>query len=124
MDLRVPRAVDGDAGDLLQFFHRVVDQRPLVGANPIHAELGEVVDGRAEANALGDARRAGLELPGEVVPGRLVESDPLDHVAPTEERGHRLQQRSPGPEHADPGWAAHLVATEGVEVDTEILNVD
>src|SRR5207247_10666128 len=78
MDLRVTWAVDGDTGDLLQLFHRIIDQRPLMGSNPIHAELGQVVDGSAQADPFGDAWRAGLELPREVVPYSLVDYDPID----------------------------------------------
>src|SRR5437763_6128045 len=124
MELGVTRAVDGDTGDLLRLFHRIIDQSPRMGPYPIHAELGQVVDGRTQADPFGDARRAGLELPREVVPCRLVESDPPDHVAPSEEGRHRLEQRPSGPEDADPRRTAHLVATEGVEVDPELLDVD
>src|SRR5207245_3552113 len=124
VDLRVARAVDDDAGDLLEFLQRVVDQRPLMRPNLVHPEILEIVDRRAQADSLGHARRPGFELPWKVVPAGLVELDPLDHVAPTEKRRHRLSRRWVRPEHADAGWAAHLVAAERRAVHGEVFYVD
>src|ERR1700719_1549787 len=73
VDLRVSRAVDDDTRNLLEFLERVVHQGPLVGSNLVHAEILEVVDRRTQADAFGHTGGAGLELPREVVPARLVE---------------------------------------------------
>ncbi len=46
---------------------RVGDDVVLVIAHPIHPEVAQVVRGHAEADGRADVRRAGLELPGDVV---------------------------------------------------------
>ena len=124
VDLGVARPVDGDPWHVLQFLHGVADQGALVRPDGVHPELGQVIDRRSQADAFRHTGCPRLELPGQVVPGRLGELDPLDHVAASQKRRHRLQQRAASPQHADPGWPAHLVAGEGVEVDPEILDVD
>ena len=57
----------------------------------------EVVDRGAEADRLGDRRRARLELPRHLVGGEAVDGDVADHLAAAEERRHRLEQLARGP---------------------------
>src|SRR5690349_3716989 len=94
----------------------VDEQLALVLANATHAEGAQVVRGRAEADPGGDIRRAGLELPRDVVPLRTPEVDLTDHVAARHERRHRLQELAPRPERAGSRRAEHLVPRERVEV--------
>ena len=72
----------------------------LVLAHGVHAQVLEVVDGRAQADHLGDGRRAGLELPRDVVGRPAVEADVADHLAAAQEGGHGLEQLVAGPQHA------------------------
>ena len=76
-----------------------------------------------EADGLGDRRRAGLELPRDVVGRPAVGADVADHLAAAEEGGHGLEQLLPGPEGADAGRPAHLVAGEAVEVTAQLGHV-
>ena len=66
------RAIDAQAGDRRQALHRVGDDRLLVRADVGHAQVAQVVHGRAQPDGFGDGRGAGLELPGQVVPGGLA----------------------------------------------------
>ena len=58
----------------------------------------EVVDRGAQADRLRDHRGAGLELPGQLVPGRVLRLDGQDHVAAGQERRHlpRAARRARG----------------------------
>ncbi len=82
------------------------------------------VDGRAEPDRLGDLRGAGLELPGQIGPGRLGVADRLDHVTAAHERRHRLQQLAPAVQDPDAGRPVDLVAGPGVEVGVDRPQVD
>ena len=62
------RAEDSQALDPPQDFVGVRDQGTLVRGQGDAGELIQVVDRRAQADGLGDRRRAGLELPGNLVP--------------------------------------------------------
>ena len=84
----------------------------------------DVVDRRAEADGLGDRAGAGLELPGQVVPGRVGEVDDLDHVAAAEPRAHLLERLALAVEDADAGRAVGLVAGPDVEVRADRVEVD
>ena len=83
----------------------------------------EEVDGRAEADRLGDRRGAGLELGRQLGRREAVEAHVGDHVAAAEERRHRVEQLLAAPQHADARRAAHLVAAEGDEVGVPRLHV-
>ena len=81
---------------------------------------GQVVDRRAEADRARDVRRAGLELVGQDVVGRLLEGDRADHVAAALPRRHRLEQLRPCPYRTpDTRRPVDLVAGESVEVAAE-----
>ena len=92
-------------------------------AHGVHAEALEVVDGGAEPDRFGDRRRAGLELPRELVGREPLLGDVEDHLAAGEERRRGLEHLGGAPEHADAGGAAHLVAGEGDEVGAPGLHV-
>ncbi len=49
--------------------------------------------------------------------------DGVDHVAAAEERGHRVEELHPPPQHPDAGRPAHLVAGERDEVGVPRLHV-
>ena len=71
---------------------------------------------RRDRSRSGDVRRAGLELVGQGVVGRLLEADREDHVAAALPRRHPLEQRLAAVEHADAGRREQLVPGEGVEI--------
>src|SRR5829696_5087836 len=77
-------------------------QVALVRDDVVDPERGEPLDRGAEPGGLGERRRAGLELPGQRVPARLLPVDRRDHVPAAEERRHLLEQLAPPVEHADP----------------------
>jgi hypothetical protein len=90
-----------------------------VGADLLDPERLDPVDRRPQPDRLGDLRGAGLELPRQVGPRRLVRRDGANHVPAADERRHLLEQLTPPVEHADPGWAVCLMPGPGVEVDVE-----
>ena len=84
----------------------------------------EVVDGRAEADRLGDRRRARFELVGQLVPGGRLQLHGGDHVAAGQERLHRLEDLAAAVQHADARRAERLVAGPRVEVGADRRDVD
>ena len=73
---------------------------------------------RPTASAI--ARGAGLELPGQLVPGRRARRSTREIMcAAAEERRHRLEQLAAPVQHADAGGAERLVAGPGVEVGVD-----
>ena len=103
---------------------RVLEELAFVVADAAHAELPEVVGGDAQADRGGDVRRAGLELPGDLVPVGPPEVDLADHLPAGQERRHRLEQLPARPQGAGAGRTQHLVAGEDVEVGVDRLDVD
>ena len=83
----VARAVERDARHLGQALERVGDEVALVGADGVHAQLGEEVDGGAQADALGDRRGAGLEALGRRGEARPPRSDTLEIMWPPPSHG-------------------------------------
>ena len=90
----------------------------------VHADVAEVVDGRAQADGLDDRRGAGLELVRDPGVRRPLHRDGLDHLAAAEERRQLVEQLATAPEHADAGRADHLVAGEGQQVGAARDHVD
>ena len=82
----------GDALHLGQPLEGVGREVALVGAHALHADSGEVLHRRAEADGFRGGRRARLELVGQLVPGGAVAFDTRDHVAAAQEGPHRLEQ--------------------------------
>ena len=107
------------ARHLLQAGKHVGGQLALVIAHVLHAECLQVVDCRAESDRLGDRRRAGLELVGQLVPGGAFEIDRRDHVAAGEEGLHLIEDLGAAVQHADACRAERLVAGPGVEVGAD-----
>ena len=68
-------------------------------------ELLDEVDRGAEPDRLGDLGGAGLELAGQLGPGRARLEHLPDHVPAADERRHLLQQLAPPVQHADAGRA-------------------
>ena len=56
------RAEDPEPGDVGEALQRVGAQLRLVGVGRVEADAFEPLDGRGEADRLGDRRRPGLEL--------------------------------------------------------------
>src|SRR5439155_13710860 len=77
-----------------------------------------------QADGAGDIRRAGLELVGQGVVGRLGERDRADHVAAALPGRHRVEQGRLAVKHADARRTVDLVSGEDVEVAIEVLDVD
>jgi len=104
--------------------HRVADELLLVAVDASQAELGDVVERSGQADRVGDAARARLELGRRLgVPGAL-EGHVADHVPAALPGRHLGQDLWLGVEHADSGWAEHLVAGERIEVHVERVHVD
>ena len=109
----------------VEHLERVGDELALVLADVVHADLEQVVGGRAQPHAGRDVRRAGLELPGHVVPLRPAEVDLADHVAAAHERRHRLEELGLRPHRTpEPSRGEHLVPAEHVEVAADRRHVD
>ena len=83
----------------------------------------QVIHRGAQADGLGDGGRAGLELPGNLVPFGPLAADTDDHAAAGHERRHGLEELSLRVEDADPRRAAHLVAGEGHEISPQPVHV-
>ena len=73
--VEVGRPEEADVLDLGQPLERVGGELALVGADVLHADRSQVVDGGAEADGLGRGGGAGLELEGQLVPGRALALD-------------------------------------------------
>src|SRR3954454_8334647 len=69
------RAVQRHARDLAELLERVAGEGVLVRRDRVEPDGLEVVDGGAETDGLGHRRGAGLELRGQLAPGRLVLAD-------------------------------------------------
>ena len=57
-----------------------------------------------------------FELVGQLIERTAGSADSLDHFAAELIGRQRLKPLSLAPEHANAGWAKHLVAGEGIEV--------
>ena len=117
------RPQDAQALDVLHAFVRVAHQRALVGSHVVHAQIAQVVHGRAQGDGLGNGRRARLELVRQVVPGRARQLHLANHLAPAQEGGHRLQEFPLAVEDTDTAGAAHLMTRKREEVTGQILYV-
>src|SRR5437879_4761931 len=74
-------SVDGHALDLGEPLNGDPGKRGLVLGNAVHPQLLQVSDRSTEADRRFDVRRPTLELVRDLVPGRVVVPDPLDHFA-------------------------------------------
>ena len=83
-----------------------------------------VVQGRAEADRVGDVARAGLEPAGWRLEQRPLEGDVGDHVAAALPGRHVLEHVPLAVERTDAGGPEDLVPGEDEEVDVEGLHVD
>ena len=50
--------------------------------------------------------------------------DALDHIAAAQERRHCFQNFFAPIQHANPGWAAHLMRREGQKICPQFLYID
>ena len=96
----------------------------LVVSDLFEAEPRDVLKAGGQSDGPGDMRRPCLELVRQLVVGRLLEGDGLDHVAPTLEGRHPLEPLFLAVEHADARRPVCFVTGEDVEVAVEIANVD
>ena len=122
--LELGRAVQRQSGDRPQPLDRVARDVARVLPDGVHAEAGQVVDGGAEPDRLGDRHRARLEARGRLGALGLVVADARDHVPAAEERRHRLEQLAAPVQDADAGRPVGLVAGPGVEVRAQRRHVD
>ncbi len=102
-----------DAGELVQ---RVRGELHLVRGDRVHADGGQVADGRAQPHGLRDRRGAGLEAVRRRCVGRVAHLHHLDHLAAAHVRRQLGEQVVAAPEHADAGGPAHLVPGERHQV--------
>ena len=115
---------DAEALDRREGLGRADEERVLVRGDSGKADGGEPVGRDAEPDAARDVRRAGLELPRQLVVRRLLERDGRDHVAAALIRRELLEPRLRSVERADAGRAVHLVSRKRVEVAAERRDVD
>src|SRR5438477_578675 len=81
------RAVDLDALELfVQPLPGVLHQIRFVRVNCLASDALQIIDCRAESDRLRDARRAGLELPRDIIPRRGAVLDLGNHLAAAQER--------------------------------------
>jgi hypothetical protein len=90
-----------------------------VGPHLLGPERSQPVDGDSKPDRFGDLGRAGLELPRELGPRRLVGRHRADHVTTADERRHLFEQRPAAVQHADAGGAVGLVPGPRVEVGVD-----
>src|ERR1041384_5261677 len=69
------RPVNRHIRNVLEPGHRIRRERFFLLADVFHTQPLEVIYGRTEDDAIADVWRAGLELPGDVVPGRAFGRD-------------------------------------------------
>ena len=103
------RAVGDQTGDVRHPLERIDEQFALVLLDRVESDVGDVIDGGSETDRFRDRLGAGLELVRDLPPGRLLELDRADHVAPEVEGGHGLQQLAAPPERSYARRPAHLV---------------
>ena len=103
----------------------VPDQRPVVPADRVPAEVAQVVQGGGQPARAGPVRRAGLP-PGRPVEvaDRLVGRDALHGAAAHLVRGQPGEQVPAAVQHADAHRPVRLVPGEAVEVGVEVAHVD
>jgi hypothetical protein len=95
-----------------------------VSSDLLDPGLLDPVDRGPQSDRLRDLRRAGLELPGQIGPGRLVRGHGADHVPTADERWHLLEHRSAPVQNSDPGRAVGLVPRPRVEVRVDRAQID
>src|SRR5207253_3914742 len=91
--------------------------------NLLQSQAAQVFKRRAQADGVGDIRRASLKLIRQPVINRLVESNGGNHVSAALVRWHGLQQFGLAVKNANSGRTINLVAGEGIEVAVKILYV-
>src|SRR5438093_11172568 len=79
------RTVDRDARHVFEPRQDVASKEELMLVDLVHADRLEVVDRCAEPDRIHVRRRAGLELPRQLVPRRLLDAPLHDHVTAVEE---------------------------------------
>src|SRR6266704_951849 len=88
------------------------------------SNLGQVVDGHAQADSPGNISSSRLELERRILERGLVQVDLADHLSSTLVRLHRLQKLTLCVENPYARRAAHLVAGECEEVTVQILDIN
>src|SRR5262249_43629493 len=113
------RAVDRRARDSREPLVGLARERALVLGYAVHAELLEILDGRRQADGLGNRRCPRLEPPRQIVP--LAANDPyfLDHAATASAGLQTVEHRSATVHDTNAGRAQHLVRREYVKITFE-----
>mmetsp|Transcript_2406 Transcript_2406/g.6645 ORF Transcript_2406/g.6645 Transcript_2406/m.6645 type:complete len:495 (+) Transcript_2406:517-2001(+) len=118
------RAINFDPLDvLLQLLVHVRPHLQLEFLEPVHPDVAQVVASGPQANRFADGRGTGLELPRRPGKSAVGLKDVLDHLPPSHERRHRLEDLHLSPQEAYPGGSAHLVARAHGEVHLELAEV-
>ena len=109
--------------DSRQLLRGVCQQLLLVGSNVCQPDAPDVFDGLAQPDDIAHRRGARLEFVGQLVVGRLLEGDVLDHLTTPLIRLHLVEPLRFAVHHADTHRGVHLVAGETVEVAVEGLHI-
>ena len=118
------RPEGADALEFVEAGERITGEGAVVIPNGVQTHALEVAECGCETDRLGDGGGARFEAHGDFGVGRPFDFDGVDHLSPTEEGRHRLEQVLADPHGANAGGAEHLVCTDGVRVDAERLHVD
>jgi hypothetical protein len=121
--MRMLRSEQAQARDAGKAFDQLLAQRIFALADGGPVQCHHPVQRGAEADGLGDGRRAGFEAARRRGPGAGLGRHRGDHAAAAEEGRHPRQRLRPAPEHADAGGAEGLVAGEGVEIDVQRAHI-
>ena len=106
-----PRRSDqSQALDRAKHFRPVNQQLMLVSGRAVDSDLRHVFQRCAESDCTGNMRRSRLELVGQFVINRLLESDRTDHVAAGLIRRHLLEQVLTAVQNPNARRAKHLMA--------------
>ncbi|OEI67394.1 hypothetical protein Cus16_2994 [Curtobacterium sp. ER1/6] len=118
------RTDDADAGHRGEALEHALRELLLVGTDPLRADRLQVPDGLGECHGLGHRLRARLEALGSGHELGRLHRHGGDHRPARAERGQRVEELAPTPEHADAARSEHLVPGERGEVDAELLHVE
>ena len=122
--LAVGGSEDAHAGYGAETVHGIAGEAVLVGADVVHAQPLDVVDGCGQTVGGDIVGGACLKLEGRALEGGMLKADVLYHLATALIGRQAVEPLFLAVEHADAGGTVHLVAAEGEEVAVYLLHID
>ncbi len=123
-DLRPGRPHEAHARDRPEAGCGVLEEEMLLGGDPLPSHRRHIVEGRGEADRVGDVRRARLELRRGIGIDGLRERHVADHVASPLPGLHRPLRFGRGPHRPNSGGAEDLVPGEDEEIAADAADID